>query len=463
MKANSGWIMLGVGGAAVVLAASWLAFGGGQPPAGGQRPPFSLPVTLAEVTAREVRPAVQLTGSLRAPRRARVAFEVAGVISTLHVEEADPIRQGQPLARLNGADQALAAASRQAELTVAERELANLRAGAREQEKRRLQAEVEIARAELALAGLEVERGRALLGRDVISKADLDRLASAEDAARARLAAAAERLAEAEAGTREEVLAIAEARVEQARSALRIAQREQEKTVLRAPWDGAVVARRVAVGDFVAAGAPALELVDPDRLEVDVAIPARYAARLGPRPQVVLTLDELPWFRLEATLDAQVPVADELSRNFAGIVRLDRRQLGDAAAAEVLRPGMFVRLELQLAPLAGQRVVPADAVRITSNGPVVVRAAAAEAPASASPITEASAKPPGLTAEWVPVRVLGADARGRAVEPLSGALAVGDRVVVTGVDLAFPGAPLDPRPEPPEGEPADRVREQQTP
>ena len=52
---------------------------------------------------------------------------------------------------------------------------------------------------------------------------------------------------------------------------------------------------------------------------------------------------------------------------------------------------------------------------------------------------------PRLVAEWVPVRLLGVDPAGAAIEPLAGRLAAGDRVVVTGVDLAFPGVTLAPR------------------
>lgn len=463
---RTGWIVLAAGGAAVALAGGLLAFGTHEEPGGTQSHGFVLPVRLAPVELRDVAPTVELTGSLRAVRRARVGFEVAGVVSSLAVSDGDLVRRGQVLATLDGRDQALVVRTREAELRVAQRELERMVAGPRVEEKRRLAAELEIARADQALARLEVERGRALLERAVISQADLDRLRSAEEAAAARTAAASERLAEAEAGARAEDVAIARAGVERARAALALARREQAKTQLRAPWDGAVVRRFVSVGDYAAPGGVAFELVDPDLLEVEAAIPARYAPRLGASPRVVLQLDELPGFRHEARLDAEVPVADELSRNFAGLLRLDRRALPPEAAA-VLRPGMFARLALELEPLRGQLVVPADAVRVTQDGLVVVRAvpsppqAAGSGAAAAAAAAAPGAGPPPLTAAFVPVRVLGADRAGKAVAPLEGELLAGDQVVVTGVDLAFPGAPLAPQPAPDPREPAAVVAEEQ--
>jgi hypothetical protein len=52
---------------------------------------------------------------------------------------------------------------------------------------------------------------------------------------------------------------------------------------------------------------------------------------------------------------------------------------------------------------------------------------------------------PALVAELVPVRVLAQDAGRAAIEALTGALAPGDRLVLTGADNAFPGAALAPR------------------
>ena len=50
--------------------------------------------------------------------------------------------------------------------------------------------------------------------------------------------------------------------------------------------------------------------------------------------------------------------------------------------------------------------------------------------------------PSTLTARFVPIRVLATDGHRSAIEPLEGELSIGDQLVLTGVDLAYPGVPL---------------------
>ncbi|HBP20791.1 MAG TPA: hypothetical protein DEA08_23750, partial [Planctomycetes bacterium] len=220
--------------------------------------------------------------------------------------------------------------------------------------------------------------------------------------------------------------------------------REQAKTVLLAPFAGTIVRRLASVGGNREAREAVVELIDLDELEVFVEIPARFGPRLGSEPRVLLSVDELPELRVEARLDAQIPVADELSRNLTGLIRL-RPEQTRLDGELVLKPGMFVRLALALEPLRGALVVPSDALRVTATGTILVRA------------RETAGEQPGWTAEWIPVRALGRDPRGSAVRSLGPPLEAGDEVVVTGVDLAFPGATLAPQKPPSAGEPADVV------
>lgn len=438
-----GPVLLGAGLLALAAAVLWLALGGrGAPPAGGRRP-FVLPVTLAAVESGSVQPMVALTGTVRSRVRAELAFEAPGVLTELAVDAADQVAPGQLIARLDPRAADLQVEVARAAVTQAERELELLEAGARAEERRRLEAELEVARAEAQLAQIEVERGAVLLERKVISQADLDGLRAKHRAAEARVAAASERLAEAVAGAREEDLRVARARLEAARVRQRQAELDREKLDLRAPWRGVVLRRDPSAGDFLAPGQRVVEVVSLEHLEVELEVPSRYAALLGPAPRATLRLDEVPAFSLGVVLDAQVPAADDRSRNFRALARL----APDDTHAGVLRPGMFVRASLNLAPITGGVVVPADAVRITDGGARVVRAlpgppppAPGEAPAQDAAAQAAPA--PTHHAEQLAVRVLGVQGDRASVEALGGGLRPGDHVVMTGADLAFPGAPL---------------------
>jgi multidrug efflux pump subunit AcrA (membrane-fusion protein) len=449
---------LGLGAAAVLGVGAWMVYSEPErePPAG--RPPYVLPVTLAEVERGTLRPSVRLTGTVSSADHARLGFEVGGRIAALEVREGEHVAEGAVLARLEGSEQEAALQRAQAAAERAERDLERWLAGSREEEKRRLAAELEVRKSEAELARKEVARGRELVGSRVISQSQFDTLVAESQAAEARVAAAQEELSQAEAGTRAEEIEVQRAEVALKRSEVEIARVALAKTVLAAPFAGVVSQRLAALGDSVSAGQSVYELVDLVRREIEIDVPSPYAVRLAEHARAVVALDEDPDFSLETKLDALIPVADRESRNFRGLIRLAPDQDRELA----LKPGLFVRVELALEPLSDVLIVPSDCVRLVQQGAIVVRAVQAAPPAEGAPAAPPAVSPgghggppagppgdhggpPPLIAEWVSVRVLGADAGRSAVRPLEGQLAPGDRVVLTGVDLAFPNAPLLPR------------------
>lgn len=423
-----------VGLGAVVVVVLWLRAREPEAAAAAGGPPRMLPVTLGDVDRTTVAPTVRLTGRVRAAERAEIGFVVAGRVASLAVREADDVEPGAEIARLVDGDEQVALQRATAALELAQRELQLLEAGSRSETVRRLEAEVEAERTALELAEKELVRGDELVRERIISQSQYDALETQKDAAASRLAAKREELAEALAGTRAEDLAVARARVAVAEADVADADFKLDKTVLRAPFAAHVVQRLASVGDSVTAGAPIYELVDRGQREIAIEIPGRYTAQLGVRPRVVVTVDDDPAFRLETTLTSRVRAVDPQSGNFRGILTVTADEDPDG----VLEPGRFVRLQLSLEPWRDVLSVPTDAVRRTPEGDVVVRAVA-EAEEAVGP------GGPTWTAEWIPVRVLGAEAGRTAVRSIADPLAPGDRVVVVGLDLAFPGTTLVPR------------------
>lgn len=440
MARLSGTLTLIAGLAALAGALWWLQSDRETGPAGPPRPPYVLPVSLTEVRRGDLSPRLELTGSVRSARNASLAFERPGTVVALEADEGQTLERGALVARLDDADERLALSRADADLAVARRTLETLEAGTRVEVVARLEAELEGAQADEELARLETERLQPLLASEDVTRSELDRAQAAWRSATARRRAAEERLAEARAGTRAEELAVARAQVDVALAAREQALRDLAETELRAPWTGSVVRRQVSVGDVLAAGDAVVELVDPIHLEVEVEVPSDQALALGSRPAAVLRLDEKPGFALDLHLDELLLAADSVSRNFRSLARLT----ADEATRAVLRPGMFVRLSVELAALEDVLLVDADAVRVTDQGTLVAPALPADAGA-----------PSPLQAGLVPVRVLAEHDGTAAVEPLDGALSPGDQVVLVGVDLTYPGVPLLPRggePAAPEGE-----------
>src|SRR5688572_19217099 len=227
-----------------VLAAALIAFfllsggeeqpaaGPGAGPGGGQVPTVTVVVPGRQSVARTI----SATGSLAA----RVDMPVGvsgegGMVAAVLVQPGQWVQAGQ----------ALAVIDRQVQV----------------QQTQQMVAQVQVARADAALAQNEYERSQALVGRGFVSKADLDRKKAARDAANARVRVAQANLAE------------MRARV--------------GRLDIRAPAAGLVLERNVEPGQVVSAGSPALfrvarggemelkaQLSEADLLALNVGVPA---------------------------------------------------------------------------------------------------------------------------------------------------------------------------------------------
>ena len=431
---RAGSIVLFLGMAALGGAAWWLTRASEAPAAGGGRPPFVLPASLAEVVRGELRPASTLAGEVRSLRRALLSFERAGTIATIDKVEGERVAAGDVLAELDGRETQLALAGAEAEAVLAQSELKKLEAGSRQEELDRLEAELEARTAERDRARLEWQRVQALLESGVSTRAEYDRLDAALRASEAMLAVSRHRLAEATAGTRVEDLAVARAKVALAEARVAQARHESNRTRLVAPFAGALVRRLRAPGDRVAAGEGVWDLVDTAAREVVVDLPAAIAlqvAREGCR-----VVEPKSGASASVTTVILAEAADAATRNVRAWLRLST----DADAR--LAPGVAVDATLPWRPLADAWLVPDDAVRRTEQGTVLVAAIPVH---QAAEVTPNGPPPAPFKSLFVPVKVLGSDGGQTAVESLGAPIEAGLKVVVVGVEMAFPDAPLLPR------------------
>jgi len=194
---------------AVILIAFFMLRGKGdeqadaQAAGGGQIPTVTVIVPGSSQVAR----IVTASGALAALRDQPVGVAgEGGMVRAVLVDAGAWVRQGQVLATVDRSVQSQTAAQ--------------------------LAAEVQVARADAALAQNELERSKALVGRGFVSKADLDRKQAARDAAVARI-----KVAEAQLGaTRAQI----------------------GRLDIRAPKPGLILSRNVEVGQVVGAGSGAL-------------------------------------------------------------------------------------------------------------------------------------------------------------------------------------------------------------
>lgn len=194
------------------------------------------------------------------------------------------------------------------------------------------EAELQQARANLALATSNHQRNQELLGRKFISQQALDNSAAA-----LKVQAAAVQLAEA-----------------------RLARMK-----IRAPFNGMLGLRNVSVGDYVKEGQDLINIEDISTLRVDFKLPESYLGRLQKGQVVEVTSDALPGERFSAVLDAVDPLVDQGGRALSSRARLDN-------AAGKLRPGLFVRVRLLFGERQQVLMVPEEAI-VPGAQPAVFR------------------------------------------------------------------------------------------
>lgn len=233
--------------------------------------------------------------------------------------------------------------------------------------------------AELAAEiGDAVEPGAVLLRLDAeIATAELQAALAEAAEAEAALADARRRYREArELGethgiSRSEILALeagvamAEQALERLRATANTRRAELERHTVKAPFAGVVSRRMVDLGEWVTPGTGVMEMVDMDRLRLDLRVSQRYFPRLSKETDVTVALDALPGERYPARIRTIVPVNDPQARTF--VVRVE---LIDVDIP--MMPGMAARARLVLDTGRTSVVAPRDALLRHPDGRTTV-------------------------------------------------------------------------------------------
>ena len=331
-------------------------------------------VTVDAVRLESVQQHRRVMGELRAVRSSMVATREAGLVIEMSVREGTRVRAGDVLARLD--DSLL-----QLELKRAE---ANAAAAAAIVDER--DATLSWRERELELYTQSARRGAANV-KEVLDAESTTTIARARVLQARRLGG------------------VAEARVELLRKRL-------SDMVVRAPFDGIVLARGAELGEWVGEGDDLAQLVSIGEIEAWLDIPQRYFGAVTERRiEVMISIDAT---RVTAGSENMrvIPRVDRRSRSFVVVVTLDDH---DGA----LTPGMSLTAWVPTGGRTDRLTVSKDAVLRNDAGAFVYVARGGKA----VPAT-------------VQVRFPVAD---RVVIESSG-LHAGDLVVVEGNERLFPGA-----------------------
>lgn len=220
------------------------------------------------------------SGYVVARRMATVSAKITGRVREVLIEEGMEVTEGQVMATLDPVDADAQRSLAAAQLAAARTQVANVQA-------------------QLTEAEANARRLQSLVGQQLVSQAQHDQAVAQRDSLRAQLDAARRQ-------------------VDVAADQLDIADIGVDNTIVRAPFDGVVIAKAAQPGEIVSplsAGGGFTRtgigtVVDMDSLEIEVDVGEAYIGRVNPGMEVEAALNAYPDWKIPAEVIAIVPAAD---------------------------------------------------------------------------------------------------------------------------------------------------------
>ncbi|WP_298137867.1 efflux RND transporter periplasmic adaptor subunit [Acidiferrobacter sp.] len=243
-------------------------------------------------------------------RQVELAFNDAGRIQHLDVEEGASVHPGELLAQLNAARYADAVERAQGQMRQQRQLLAKLLAGSRPEEIVAARARVAGAEADWRNAVINYHRARVLYRRHYVSRESVDDARRTLDATAASLREARQAWILAVKGPRKEDIAEARAALQADEAALALARRELADTRLYATAPGVVEDRILEVGDMATPGTPVFTIALNNPVWARAYLPETRLARVAPGMRAYIENKDLPGRRYVGWVGYVSPTAE---------------------------------------------------------------------------------------------------------------------------------------------------------
>ncbi len=390
-------------------------------------PPEFVDITAAK--SETWQPTGRLVGTVVPKRSVNLANEIVGVVTEVGFESGATVEPGQVLLRLDAAT-----------------ELADLASA--EAAQRLAAAAIEVAQADINTAQTNVEWGIANYERykgappKAVSESDVDKARTDLDKAQSALKRQQSVMAQMRAEHDQ-----AKARVDQIKAVI-------AKKTLKAPFRAITGMRNIHPGQYIAEGTTIVLLNElSDDIYLDFAIPQEYTPLVYPGTTVTATSNILGRGKANTvqisvlSMDATV---NPVTRNIRVRTQVPNKD-------HVLKPGMFVDVEVPIGPARPVVTVPTTAVRRAAFGDhvfVLESPPPAAAPTGGAPPPGDSASPQMPSPRIARQRMvtLGTNLGDRVI--VNSGIREGESVATAGSFKLHEGATVFPAPPPPPTTPA---------
>ncbi|WP_158222854.1 efflux RND transporter periplasmic adaptor subunit [Rhodopirellula sp. MGV] len=354
----------------------------------GRSGPPSTPAMLVRVGTvqrEQIAPTRTLLGDLIPVRTAAVATEVPGRVAEVFVDEGSTVVGGETvLARVDGTWETL--------------------------QEKKIAAQIDQANATLRFEQAEMARLKKLLNQQAASTSEVD----------AKLA----------------IIEQTQASLDELEASLQEVRTRMERLNIIAPFDGEVVSKHTEVGEYIAVGAPIVDIVSTGRIDAKAMVPQQNLSLLKLGDAIAVKLDHTD-VEITGNVVAINSKGSLDSRTFPVRIALDDQN-------GRLKPGMGVSLDVPAMPPSTELLVPRDAVLTKPDESVVWILEIDTRALEQNPKRDTPGKP--MTTRPVPVKILSHTAEQFAIACVrtadEAALKPGAQVVTEGLERLVPGVPV---------------------
>lgn len=285
-------------------------------------------------------------------REVGLAFNVAGRVESMLVEEGEEVSKDQLLATLESETYKAEAEAATAQAAAARATLNRLLAGSRPEEIREARANVQAIVADLEDARSTLRRTEKLSIDQVVAKQKLDQDRARVKGLEAKLRGAQQRLSLAVQGPRKEEIAEARAQLQAKEAALALTLQRLEYTKLFAKDHGVINTRVVEPGAVVLAQAPIFTMALTRPVWVRTYVSEAYLGRIRPGMKAEVFTDSFPKKPLAGRIGYISPVAEFTPKNVETpelrTSLVYRMRVYVDKPEKILRQGMPVTVRLKL-------------------------------------------------------------------------------------------------------------------
>ena len=330
--------------AVCLLALLPLAGCGPKVPVAADQP---VPVVLRTPNRVQQPVSVAASGAVEANITAQGAFQIAGRVAKVLVEEGQAVSKGQVLAELDSTDYRNAYDAAQGQADAARAVDDKAQEGLRSQE-------LEQARIDYERWLDEYKRMKFLYDHKSLPGNDFEKIEAAYKAAQQRYDMARQ-------GTRVQDKEAAIGQYRAASAGMHEAQKRLADCQLRAPIAGFVGMRRIDVGDMVGAGTPVIGVLDLNPVKVRVAIPESEIGKVQQGARATVTIPSLDGKQFEGKVEAVGVASDPASRTYVVKIAVQNPE-------RLLRAGMVAEARIYGSKMVNAITVPGGAVIRDAHG-----------------------------------------------------------------------------------------------